>query len=81
MAVFFLFRNRAEPFKEELAVLIDVLRPVFAAQMAKVVRIHHRSNFQFPKLQSDADEVDGDDDEGRDDEDRDDEGESWRDAA
>jgi len=76
MAVFFLFRNRAEPFKEELAVLIDVLRPVFAAQMAKVVRIHHRSNFQFPKLQSDADEVDGDDDE-----DRDDEGESWRDAA
>lgn len=81
MAVFFLFRNRAEPFKEELAVLIDVLRPVFAAQMAKVVRIHHRSNFQFPKLQSDADEVDGDDDEDRDDEDRDDEGESWRDAA
>jgi len=75
MAVFFLFRNRAEPFKEELAVLIDVLRPVFAAQMAKVVRIHHRSNFQFPKLQSDADDAEGDD------ADRDDEGESWRDAA
>ncbi|MEY3141591.1 MAG: hypothetical protein RLY21_84 [Planctomycetota bacterium] len=74
MAVFFMFRNRAEPFKDELAALIDVLRPIFGAQMAKLVRIHHRSSFKFPKLQSDADEAeDADEDE--------DEGESWRDAA
>lgn len=73
MAVFFMFRNRAEPFKDELAALIDVLRPVFGAQMAKLVRIHHRSSFKFPKLQSDADDADDDEDE--------DEGESWRDAA
>ncbi|MFN9126798.1 MAG: hypothetical protein ACK5WD_13335 [bacterium] len=74
MAVFFLFRNREEPFKDELAALIDVLRPVFGAQMAKLVRIHHRSSFKFPKLQSDGDETDGAEDE-------EDEGESWRDAA
>ena len=72
--MFFLFRNREEPFKDELAALIDVLRPVFGAQMAKLVRIHHRSSFKFPKLQSDGDEADGAEDE-------EDEGESWRDAA
>ena len=78
MAVFFLFRNKAEPFKEELAILIDVLRPVFAAQMAKVVRIHHRSSFQFPKLQSEHDGEDDGDSDQSDDEWR---GEDWRDAA
>jgi hypothetical protein len=78
MAVFFMFRNREEPFKDELAALIDVLRPVFGAQMAKLVRIHHRSSFQFPKLQDDADgDAGGEDRE----DDGDDEGEGWRDAA
>jgi len=78
MAVFFLFRNRAEPFKEELAALIDVLRPVFGAQMAKLVRIHHRSNFQFPKLQGEGeDDGEGEDEDG----DIEGEGEGWRDAA
>lgn len=76
MAVFFLFRNREEPFKDELAALIDVLRPVFGAQMAKLVRIHHRSSFKFPKLQSDSDDAD-DAEDGEDE----DEGEGWRDAA
>lgn len=71
MAVFFLFRNRAEPFKDELAALIDLLRPVFGAQMAKLIRIHHRSSFRFPKVQDDGD-ADGDHD--ADDED-------WRRAA
>ena len=74
MAVFFMFRNRAEPFKDELAALIDVLRPVFGAQMAKLVRIHHRSSFKFPTLQSDGDDAEGAEDE-------EDEGEGWRDAA
>jgi hypothetical protein len=76
MAVFFMFRNRAEPFKDELAALIDVLRPIFGAQMAKLVRIHHRSSFKFPQLQSDADEAEDADEDGDDGE-----GEGWRDAA
>jgi hypothetical protein len=60
--------------------LIDALRPVFAAQMAKLVRVHHRSNFQWPKAQAEsADDLSND---GSNDEtDADDEGESWRRAA
>lgn len=75
MGVFFLFRNKSEPFREELAGLIDALRPVFAAQMAKLVRVHHRSNFQWPRVQSEhADDAsDAEDDE--------DAGDEWRRAA
>lgn len=73
MGVFFLFRNRSEPFKDELAGLIDALRPVFAAQMAKLVRVHHRSKFSWPESRADANEPDEDGDEG--------DGESWRRAA
>ena len=72
MGVFFLFRNRTEPFKEELAALIDALRPVFAAQMAKLVRVHHRSKFQWPESRADVNEQDEDDGEY---------GEDWRRAA
>ena len=72
MGVFFLFRNHAEPFLDEHAAMIDLLRPVFAAQMAKLVRIHHRSNFTFPKTEGEV-EGDEDADEGS--------GEGWRDAA
>lgn len=72
MGVFFLFRNHAEPFLDEHAAMIDLLRPVFAAQMAKLVRIHHRSSFIFPKTEGGV-EGDEDADEGS--------GEGWRDAA
>ena len=72
MGVFFLFRSRTEPFKEELAALIDALRPVFAAQMAKLVRVHHRSKFQWPESRADVNEQDEDDGEY---------GEDWRRAA
>jgi hypothetical protein len=70
MGVFFLFRNRTEPFKDERAGLIDALRPVFAAQMAKLVRVHHRSRFLWPDSRADINDVDEDD-----------EGEGWRRAA
>jgi hypothetical protein len=74
MGVFFLFRNRNEPFKDELAGLIDALRPVFAAQMAKLVRVHHRSRFLWPESRADINERDEDgEDEGG--------GEGWRRAA
>lgn len=73
MGVFFLFRNRNEPFKDELAALIDALRPVFAAQMAKLVRVHHRSKFSWPESRGSADESDEDEGFG--------DGEGWRRAA
>ncbi len=84
--VFFLFRNRAEPFRDELASLVDVLRPVFAAQMAKLVRVHHRSKFEWPQMRGSigdanddtSDNARGDSD---DQDDRDSDGESWRRAA
>ena len=73
MAVFYFFRSRAEPFAEELADLFETLRPVFAAQMAKLVRVHHRSRFQWPESRgSAADGADEVDDGGE---------EGWRDAA
>ena len=72
MGVFFLFRNRSEPFKDELAGLIDALRPVFAAQMAKLVRVHHRSKFSWPDARGSASDDDGL---------QDDEGDEWRRAA
>jgi len=72
MGVFFLFRNRNEPFKDELAGLIDALRPVFAAQMAKLVRVHHRSKYSWPESRADANEPEDMDE---------DEGDSWRRAA
>ncbi len=74
MGVFFLFRSRTEPFKDELAGLIDALRPVFAAQMAKLVRVHHRSKFSWPESRGSAGDAE-DRDEGQD------EGEGWRRAA
>jgi hypothetical protein len=80
MAVFFLFRNRSEPFRDELAGVIDALRPVFAAQMAKLVRIHHRSRFQWPQAQTDL-AGDGDADGESGDDGREDDGEGWRKAA
>lgn len=84
MGVFFLFRNRSEPFRDELAGIIDALRPVFAAQMAKLVRVHHRLNFQWPKTQAEsADDVSNDvsNDASNEDTDSDDDGEAWRRAA
>jgi FixJ family two-component response regulator len=76
MGVFFLFRNRNEPFKDELAGLIDALRPVFAAQMAKLVRVHHRSRFLWPDARADINEADD-----ADERDGGSEGEGWRRAA
>ncbi len=56
MAVFFFFRHGSEAFREDLATLIDSLRPVFAEQMHRIIRIHHRSTFTFPALAADDEE-------------------------
>ncbi|MSR41329.1 MAG: hypothetical protein EXS10_05430 [Phycisphaerales bacterium] len=57
-AVFFFFRHTSEAFRDDLAALIDELRPVFAEQMDRIVRVHHRSKFTFPALAADEDEDD-----------------------
>lgn len=49
MAVIILFRSSKEPFKDELNEMLNVLRPIFAEQIANVIRIHHRASPQWPK--------------------------------
>lgn len=48
LAVVFLFRDVKTPFPEEIAPLLESLRQVFGEQLAKVVRIHHRLDAQWP---------------------------------
>lgn len=50
MAVMILFRNKQEPFDEPLAATLDILRAIFAEQVANVIKVHHRaSGGQWPK--------------------------------
>ena len=49
MAVMVLFRSKDEPFEEALAPTIDILRAIFAEQLASVIRIHHRARPSWPK--------------------------------
>jgi hypothetical protein len=49
MAVMVLFRSKDDPFEESLAPAIDILRAIFAEQLANVVRIHHRARPEWPK--------------------------------
>lgn len=43
LAVVALFRDRAHPFTDELLAQLEVMRDIFAEQLARVVRIHHRA--------------------------------------
>jgi hypothetical protein len=56
-----LFRNRKEPFPETLPATLDILRGIFAEQVAHVVKIHHRANPQWPKDADTRDEYDASD--------------------
>ncbi len=42
LAVITLFRDRVDPFSDELLDQIDVLRGIFAEGLARVIRVHHR---------------------------------------
>jgi len=42
LAVFAIFRDRSSPFTEEMLRQLAVMRDLFADQLARVVRIHHR---------------------------------------
>ena len=64
LAVVILFRSRSDPFGEELAATIDVLRPIFARQLANVVTIHHRANTAWPPDAAPEDNYDCGDDYG-----------------
>lgn len=49
MAVVVLFRSKEEPFEETLATTIDILRSIFAEQVANVIKVHHRVTPSWPK--------------------------------
>ena len=63
MAVMVLFRSKDEPFEESLATTIDILRAIFAEQVAHVIRVHHRASPSWPKdpLDDEFDSSDYDD--------------------
>lgn len=48
LAVFVLFRSKADPFADHLAGTLDVLRSIFAEQLAHVIRVHHRAMPEWP---------------------------------
>jgi len=49
MAIIVLFRDRSQPFSDQLAGTLDLLRPIFAAQLSQIIRIHHRLTGAWPK--------------------------------
>jgi DNA-binding response OmpR family regulator len=63
MAVVVLFRNAKDPFDPSLATTLDTIRGIFAEQLARLIRIHHRAKPEWPDEASD-DEFDFDDEFG-----------------
>jgi DNA-binding response OmpR family regulator len=63
LAVIVLFRSKRDGFGEELGATIEVLRPIFAEQVANVIRVHHRAAPSWPRDAAD-DECDFNDDFG-----------------
>ena len=55
LAVIILFRSKDEPFGDDLGSTIDVLRPIFAQQLANVITIHHRASQPWPQESEDTD--------------------------
>lgn len=61
MAVMVLFRSQDEPFEESLAASIDILRAIFAEQVAHVIKVHHRASPSWPKDPLEDDEFEAGD--------------------
>ena len=55
MAIIVLFRKNAQPFAESLAGKLGLLRPIFAAQLNQIIRVHHRLHASWPKQAVDED--------------------------
>lgn len=65
LAVIVLFRSRKTPFESDLVSIIETLRPIFAEQLAQVIKVHHRAQPQWPdEADDDCDELDYNDDAG-----------------
>ncbi|HWB20407.1 MAG TPA: response regulator [Phycisphaerales bacterium] len=60
LAVIVLFRKNTEPFDEKLGQVIGTLRPIFAAQLNQIIKVHHRAKPSWPK------DIHGEEDEGED---------------
>lgn len=63
LAVVILFRSRNTPFEEEFAPILEIMREIFAEQLAHVLKIHHRATPQWPADTAD-DPCDSEDDFG-----------------
>lgn len=48
MGVMVLFRDKSEPFSDEIAPVLDEIREIFGEQLAAIVRIHHRLQPEWP---------------------------------
>ncbi len=60
LAVVVLFRSSNQPYEDELAGTLDLLRTIFAQQLSKIITLHHRAAPQWPGEGND-DEIDFDD--------------------
>ena len=49
LAVMYLFRSVASPFSDEIAMVVDALRPILAGQLATLIRIHNRLEQEWPE--------------------------------
>ena len=49
LGVVVLFRNKREAFADNLASILDLLRPILAEQIAQVIHVHHRASGGWPK--------------------------------
>lgn len=47
-AILLLFRDRNEAFGDDLPSVLETLRPIFAAQLESILRVHHRARPQWP---------------------------------
>jgi len=62
-AIVMLFRDRSDAFSNHLPGMLDTLRPIFAAQLKSILRVHHRARPQWPK-EAAEDVTESDDDFG-----------------
>jgi len=63
LAVIVLFRGKDDPFADDLAAIIDTLRPIFSRQVASIIKVHHRARQHWPE-EAAEDAWDADDDYG-----------------
>jgi DNA-binding response OmpR family regulator len=49
LAVCVLFRNQSEPFPEDAAAMLNTIRTIFAEQLSRLIKVHHRAKPSWPK--------------------------------